>query len=591
VPTVAATLRALLLSGLFVVASWLPAPVVAQRSLEIQRFDVTLSVEKSGWLDVREEIQVHFTGSWNGIFRLIPVEYRTPQGFSYRLFLDDVAVTGPDGVSYEFESSRERHYKKLRIRVPDAEDATRTVFIRYRVPNALKFWEEYDELYWNVTGDEWEIPIQAASAVVVLPEGAQNTRTASWTGGYGSTENAATVEQTVDGLFFESQRPLSYREGLTIAVAWDPGVVHRPGPSARAILFLRANWLLVVPFLSLAVMWRLWARSGRDPTRLSVAPQYEPPEGLTPAEAGTLLDNRPDMRDVTAGLIDLAVRGYLRIEETEGVGLLARITDQTDYLLVPIEPRAAWSDLRDHEREILSGVFGPSSGEQPLPVLLSSLEREFYTHLPEIRSGVFRELLRRGYYSSRPDRTLQKWMGAAAAVLALGVWGALALAGALELSRLTAILAGVGSALPVFGFGLFMPARTVKGARTREQVMGFEEFLERVESDRYRRMVTSPQMFERFLPYAMAFGVERKWAAAFDGIYEEPPGWFVGRWDRGFRPSHFADTVGRMSSAASSTLASRPRSSGGSGFGGGGGFSGGGGSSGGGFGGGGGGGW
>jgi hypothetical protein len=162
-------------------ASWLPAPSVAQRSLEIRSFDVTLRVEESGWLDVREEIQVRFTGSWNGIFRLIPVEYRTPQGFSYRLYLDDVAVTGPGGVPYEFDSSRERHYKRLRIRVPDAEDATRSVVIRYRVPNALRFWDDYDELYWNVTGDEWEIPIQAASAMVLLPQGARNARTASWT--------------------------------------------------------------------------------------------------------------------------------------------------------------------------------------------------------------------------------------------------------------------------------------------------------------------------------------------------------------------------------------------------------------------------
>jgi hypothetical protein len=415
-------------------ASWLPAPSVAQRSLEIRSFDVTLRVEESGWLDVREEIQVRFTGSWNGIFRLIPVEYRTPQGFSYRLYLGDVAVTGPGGVPYEFDSSRERHYKRLRIRVPDAEDATRSVVIRYRVPNALRFWDDYDELYWNVTGDEWEIPIQAASAMVLLPQGARNARTASWTGGYGSAEEAASVADTGDGFFFEARRTLSYREGLTIAVAWDPGAVRRPGPWARALLFLRANWLLVFPFLSLAVMWRLWAQRGRDPARMSISPQYEPPEGLTPAEAGTLLDNRLEMVDVTAALVHLAVRGYLRIEETDREGLLARLTSQTDYLLVPTRPGSAWRDLREHEREILHGVFGSSGAELPVPVPLSSLEREFYVHLPEVRSGVFRELLRRGYYSSRPDRTLQKWMGAASVVLALGVAGGLALAGSLELS-------------------------------------------------------------------------------------------------------------------------------------------------------------
>jgi uncharacterized membrane protein YgcG len=574
-------------AGIFAAVSLaiLAQPVAGQRQMEIERFDATIRVDDSGWIDVREEVRVRFIGSWNGIFRTIPIEYRTDQGFSYRLVLDDLSVTGTDGSPYEYSSSRERHYRLLKIRVPGATDATRTVVIHYRVPNALKFWDEYDELYWNVTGDEWDVPISAASAMVILPDGVTGVRTASWTGGHGSTENAASVEEVEDALFFETRGGLNYREGLTIAVAWDPGAVARPSALDHVLRFLRANWLLLFPFVSLWGMWRLWAHRGRDPTQRSITARYEPPDGMTPAEAGTLLDNRPDMRDITAALVDLAVRGFLRIEEVENDGLLSKWVGKADYILVPVKPREAWIELKSHEQKILTGVFGITSA--PVPTRMSDLEHEFYQSLPEVKSRIFGELIQRGYYLRRPDKIREVYMGVGFAVLALGLAGGLPLAAALQISPLTAGLAAVGTALPVLIFGFFMPARTERGARALERVLGFEEFLDRVESDRYRRMVTSPEMFERFLPYAMAFGVEKKWAAAFDGIYEQPPNWYAGRWDGGFRPSIFVHDMGRMSTAASAAMVSAPRSSGGSGFsgGGGGGFSGGG------FGGGGGGGW
>jgi uncharacterized membrane protein len=181
------------------------------------------------------------------------------------------------------------------------------------------------------------------------------------------------------------------------------------------------------------------------------------------------------------------------------------------------------------------------------------------------------------------------YVGGAFVVGLLALVGGFFLAEAWSLSQLTVVLAAAGTALPILGFGIFMPARTMKGARALERVLGFEEFLERVESDRYKRMITSPEMFERFLPYAMAFGVEKKWAAAFEGMYTQPPDWYRGQWQGGFRPVFFVHSMGHMSSMAGTAMSSGPRSSGGSGFGGGG-FSGGG-FSGGGFGGGGGGGW
>ena len=521
-----------------------PTRLPRNESLLIERFDATVQVEESGWIEVREEIRVRFQGTWNGMFRLIPTEYRTPQGFSYRLWLDDLSVTGPDGEQYEYRVSRERHYRKLRIRVPGASDAVRTVVIRYRVPNGLKYWDEYEELYWNVTGHEWEMPIRVATARIVLPGNLDGLRTASWTGGYGAAENGASVTELEDGFYFESVRPLSYREGLTVAVAWNPGVVSRPGPLSNLRLFFKANWLLLLPFISLGVMWRLWSAPGRDPTKRPISPRYDVPDGLTPAEAGTLIDNRSDMRDITAGFVDLAVRGYVKIEEVEKQGF-AKWFGKNDFRIVRLRDASTWDDLKGHERETLRGIFGSAES-----TLLSELQHEFYEHLPQIQTDIYSELMQRHYYHHRPDKTKGFYTVFGLTVLVISLALGIPLARWLQAPMATVVITVVGCALPVLLFGLIMPARTVRGTRVLERVLGFEEFLDRVESDRSERMVKTPEMFEEFLPYAMAFGVEKKWAAAFESLYTEPPDRYSGTWDGRFRTIHLVDSMSVMSSTA-----------------------------------------
>ena len=567
---------------LAVLATTAPAAVQAQeRILVVERFDATIQVHTTGTVSVEERIRVGFTGSWNGIFRTIPVDYRTPQGFRYRLRLEDVEVTDDAGRALEFWNERERHYRRLKIAVPGARDAVRTVVIRYRVPNALRFWDEYDELYWNVTGDEWEVPILATSARVILPSETTGGRAASWTGGYGSRDNAATVRETEQGFYFRLDRPLQFRQGLTVAVAWDPGVVRRPTATDRALAFLQANALLLIPLLAFFGMFHLWASRGRDPRALPIAPCYEPPEGLTPSEVGTIVDDRPDMRDITAGLVDLAVRGYLRIEEVE-VSAIMKLLGRRDYRFVRLRPPESWAELQPHEQTLLRGIFDAWSDTK----LLSDLKQEFYVHLPAIKDALHESLVKHGVYTSRPDQVRQTYLVVAGIVAALGLFlFTPLLVDRFQVAPATALVTVLGTALPIGFFGYLMPARTGYGARLREQILGFAEFMERVESDRFERVVLTPEMFEKYLPYAMALGVERRWARAFSGLVTEPPSWYVGHWNGGFDTLHFSDSLSSLGSSAGATMASAPRSSGGSGFGGGGGFSGGG------FGGGGGGGW
>jgi len=446
------------------------------------------------------------------------------------------------------------------------------------VRNGLKFFEEHDELYWNVTGDEWEVPIERARAVVRLPAGVAGIRSYAFTGGYGSQESAARITAVGTTLTVETTRGLNFREGVTVAIAWNPGVVARPTAADQTRDFLVANAVLALPAGVFALMFWLWRRHGRDPRRQPVAVQYEPPAALTPAELGTLVDNSPDMRDVTASVVDLAVRGFIRIKEAEEARFLGLGT-KTDYTLQLLRPDGEWKALRPHEEALLRALFGRTARQGPDAggagavideVAISDLKNRFYKHVPEIKERIFSQLIDKGYYLRRPDRVKAAFY-VLAGIVAIGgsVLGGIAEAGAAPFvaSVLSGVIIGV--------FGHFMPARTVPGTRALEGALGFEEFLDRVESDRFERIVKTPAMFEQFLPFAMALGVDRNWARAFEGIYTSQPDWYAGTHHGSFGPRMFAASLADLSSTASSAMVSAPRSSGGSGTGGGG-FSGGG---------------
>jgi hypothetical protein len=362
------------------------ASAARARELRIEKFDSEIVVSPKGMIDVTETIQVQFIGSWRGFNREIPVEYVTPQGLNYTLFLNVKRVTDESGNSLKFESSRERHYRKLKVYVPGAQDAHKTIVIEYTVSDALRFFEDHDELYWNVTGDEWNVPIQSASARVMLPEGTTGIRVNVFTGAYGSRAQEADFEIAGNGVEVRTRQPLGYHEGLTIAVAFDKGFVHEPSALDKISLFLRSNWPLGLPVIVFVIMFYLWWTQGRDPRLRPIAAQYEPPDQLTPGEAGTLVDNSADMRDITSSIVDLAVRGYLVIEEHEKDRMLGLVHDK-DYNFILKKDRAEWAKLKPHEQVLLNGFF--SSGTVGEAVSMSSLENRFYKNLPDIKNRIF----------------------------------------------------------------------------------------------------------------------------------------------------------------------------------------------------------
>jgi uncharacterized membrane protein len=555
--------------------------VAAAKSWRVSDFQDTIDVSKDGSAVVTERISLVFVGEWHGIHRAIPIEYPGPSGTNYELFLDVRSVTDGSGGKLKYESSMTNRSRDLKIYIPDAVDATRTVEITYSVRNGTRFFKDYDEFYWNVTGNDWPVPIDHASATVRFPESAAGSlRAQAFTGVYGSTQHDATAN--VDGATaqFETNNQLPMRGGMTIDVYIPQGILSEPSALTKFFWFIGGNPIVFFPVVVFAAMFLLWWYKGRDPNPgMSVAPMYEPPAGISPAEAGTLLDDRIHPRDITSTVVDLAVRGYIKIEETAEKVLLFT---HKDYIFHLLKPREQWgADLAPHERVMLENVF--AGGDE---TRLSSLKNRFYTAVPVIREDIMSALKTKGIYLLDPESANGYSVGAAVAIIVpFAIFQYMGWANFFNSPSLL-IVCGAISVVIWWLFARVMTAKTIKGARARIAVLGFQEFMNRVDADRLKLM--PPTTFEKYLAFAMALGVEHHWAQAFAGIIKDPPNWYVGPggvYGAGFNPIFFSSSMHSMATDMHQVFVSAPRaSSGGSGFGGGGG--GGGGFSGGGFGGG-----
>jgi hypothetical protein len=567
--------RCELIVCLFLLLSLTASAAAQARSWRVTDFNDTISIAPDGTALVSEKITLAFVGQWHGIHRTIPVEYPGPQGTNYTLFLKIINVTDENGSRLKYDSSKSGTSRDLKIYIPDAVDTTRVVNIDYSVRNGVRFFgsnnDSYAEFYWNVTGNDWPVPIDHASAFVTLPENAAaGLRAQAFTGAYGSKESEVSAEVKGSDVVFETTRALRMRAGLTIDIYVPQGVIKPPSALAKLFWFLGGNPIVFLPLLTFAVMLGLWYSVGRDPDPgVSVAPQYEPPQGMSPAEAGTLIDDTIHPRDITSTIIDLAVRGYIKIEEKIDTFLLFH---HKDYLFTLLKPREQWgSELAPHERVMLENIFLSGTGTR-----LSDLKNRFYIAIPVVREDIMSALKSKGIYTLDPESAngYSIVAGVVIAVLVIGVQ----IMGWMNLFYSIPLVIGsvLVSALIWWLFARQMTAKTVAGARTRIAVLGFQEFMNRVDSDRIKRM--PPDTFEKFLPYAMALGVEHHWAQAFDGIIKDPPSWYVSpNGYVGFSPLFFSSSMHSMASDMHQVFVSAPRaSSGGSGFSSGGGFSGGG---------------
>jgi uncharacterized membrane protein len=550
----------------------------------IDKFHSDIMINEDSSIFVKETIDVEFHQQRHGIYREIPFKYRDDFGKVITTPTRVLSVTDGSGKAWKYKV--ERTGPVINIRIGDARkyvEGRRTYIITYTVENVILFFKDHDELYWNVTGNFWKAPIKEASAVVFLTtkEKGKNLMASGYEGGYGSKEECSYETYDNSGKF-RAKRSLKMGEGLTVVFGWDKGLVFPPSSWKKfwwAVNF-KENWVFLLPIFSFLYMANRWYRKGRDPkVRESITVMYGPPkfenQPLTPAEVGTLVDEKLDPRDITSTIVGLAVKGYIKIEETKKEGL---IFDKTDYYLRKVKGPDA--EVSPFERELMERLLGGKAG-----VRVSDLKNKFYAYLPELKKALYGELTRKKYFLSSPEKVRNSYLVAGFLVF---VFSVLAFVFLVPNPGWKGIIAGILTGTSVLAFAKYMPAKTRAGAFAYMDVLGFQEFMNRAEKDRLERM-GDKDLFSKFLPYAIALDVADNWAKAFEGIYQDPPHWYVSPVGfRTFSPYAFTHSLNSVTSDLSSAMFSAPRGS--SGGGSGGGF-GGGGSSGGGFGGGGGGSW
>jgi uncharacterized membrane protein YgcG len=549
----------------------------------IDKFHSDINVYEDSSFTVKETITVQFHRPKHGIYREVPFSYTDDLGSSFTTPMQVLSVTHASGEKWKTKISNNGNVVNIRIGDPKRYvDGAQTYVILYKVmANAILFFDDHDELYWNVTGNYWRAPIKEASATVVLSsrDKSANLWASCYTGARGSRESACRYDTYPNSGEFFASRGLKAGEGLTVAFGWDKGLVHPQPALAVFIRKVEGNWFLLLPLLSLGIMVRQWRARGRDPrVRESVTVMYQPPQHdgkpLGPAEVGALVDEKVDSRDITSTIVGLAVKGYIRIEETKKGGL---IFDSTDYYLAKLKEHD--SGLGPFETELMESIFsGAASG-----VLVSDLKNKFYVHLDSLKKSLYGELVGKKFFLKSPDKVrgfyiaIAVVVAVAAALLSVFLTYALLTAASFTpFALFKSAVSGLVAGLPIAFFARIMPAKTRAGASAHMDIVGFQEFLNRAEKDRLQRM-GDKDLFSRFLPYAIALDVADSWAKAFEGVYQDQPQWYVSQGGfRTFSARDFSHSMISLSSNLGSAMFSTPRGSGISGGSGGGGFSGGG---------------
>jgi uncharacterized protein (TIGR04222 family) len=590
-------MRRLLLSTLLGAALlWVAAPAMAQSSAEVIRsYAVDIRILGTGDLEIRERIDYDFGSTpRHGIFRTIPTRFPYDDVSDRVYRIEDVSVESPTAPT-DTEVSEEDGATTIRVGDPDVEiSGPHTYTLTYRVEGALNGFPEHDELYWNAIGDEWQAPIERARVTVTAPAAIQ--RVTCFQGWEGSTEPCGRARQDGADATFAPGRELSAYEGLTVVVAIPKGAVPEPAPileerwSVERAFSVNAGTVsgavAVAAFLG-GLLGRLWWREGRD-RRYRGSPidqvmgtpsgeservplgegdfeapvEFAPPQNVRPGQIGTLIDERANVIDVTATIVDLAGRGYLLIQEIPKEGLFSKL----DWTLIRLEKGE--SELLAYERRLLDALF--RDGDE---VTVSGLKTTFAERLHGVEESLYADAMRQKWFATRPDRVRTRWAvrGVLLLVAGAGLTFALALWTDWGIVGIPVIVGGLALAL----MARQMPARTAEGTAILRRIRGFRRVIATAEQH-MARWAEEENVFTRYLPYAIVFGLTTKWAKAFEdlGIQPDTSSWYVG--PRMFTAAAFADSIDGFATTTGGTLASTPASSGSSGFGGGG-FSGGGG--------------
>lgn len=561
----------------FALSIFLPSFVFAQddaKSFYFENYDVDITINENSSMQVVEKTVINFQGSYSYISREIP-----EQG---EMKIENIEVYDEANRRLQDKeiSIEDTGYSQIITVNFHAQNETKTWLIKYKVKNAINFFSDYDELYWNVLPDDRPVNVNEVQAIVHLPQPVADTSAfqqqiySDTYGGTNTLANYSVIDKQTLG-FYGLNIPAYYN--FTIVAGWPKGIISQPAkfsvtanetadiwvdghdtffqtpydfwigsdeimsPGEHQITLKKIGYenynqkinifdkqadslsitlteklwhkvavgilvgLVVLYILSPLFLFcwllRKWSKTGRDPQgKGTIIPQYEPYQNDPPGVMGTLLDEKADLLDITSSLVDLAVRGYVKIIETEKNKYSLKSLKEGDKRILP------------YERHLLEYIFNDKK-----EVAMSDLSQKFYVHIKSIRDEMYQEVLNKNYFERSPQKVRKKYY----------VWGTISLI----LGAAGFFMLFLGIPLIVIGIILLifagrMPKRTVQGVEALEWALGFKMFL--YHAERYRVAKMTPAYFEKCLPYAMVFKVEKEWAEHFKDIYKQPPSWYQG---------------------------------------------------------------
>jgi uncharacterized membrane protein YgcG len=520
-----------------------------EKTLYWQRYDVNLDVQTNSDILVEETQQIVFTsGTFTFGFAAIPldrVEQITDLQLSEIINGSERPYTPNSTGEYGFTTSVNEGDLVITWYFPPTSNSEHTYVLRYRVIGGLRIYPEGDQIWWYAIPPDHNFPVRESRVTVTLPQTFPKDQLT--VASYGAP---ADISYTDRGQVVFTAQDIPPDQELEVRVQFPHGVVQGSPPAWQAADDQQRQWGPVVGVifggLGLVILlggpllvYLLWYKRGRD-LPAGVVPEYisEPPGDLPAPIAGALIDEKADLQDIIATITDLGRRGVLRMEEEQKEGFLG-IGSGRDYIFhLEDEGKAT----RSYEQSLLKGIFSNGTERR-----MADLRQRFYTYIPTLQGELYDELVRAGFFPSNPNATRRNWLGLGIVLLIISfvvACGLLTVLGDYSTLAICPGLALIATALGLIFVAPHMPRKTAKGAEEAAKWLAFKRYLQTIE--KHGDMAEVKDKFEQFLPYGIAFGLERSLINKFKAVDAPAPSWWgpviLPRYGYGY--PHSGGTVG-----------------------------------------------
>ena len=539
-------------------------------SERILNYYTELDLNIDGTLFIIENITVKAEGNkiQRGIMREFPTKYQDKHGNNIIIDFEIIDVL-KDGLQEPFFIKNKSNGKVVYVGDKNVflKHKNYTYTLKYNINRQVGFFENYDELYYNAIGNGWSFPIDRVNIKLSLPENASIMQHSAYTGSINGTgKNYKVIPLASNIIQFENINPFSPYEGLTFAVSFPKGIIKEPTISEKTSYFLNDNSSILIFLIGYLILLfyylYAWNKVGRDPKQGAIIPHFTPPQNFSPAAIRYILKMNFDKRCFSAAIVNMARKGYLNI------------IDDDNYKLSKINDND--SMLSKGEQALAKKIFYKSDtitldNKENVPIrkamqgLKKALKNELSTHYFNVNG---------------------KWIFPGILISTITLVLIIALMDSLTFAIIVSIFIIV---ITNMLFIYLMQAPTIHGRNTMDQIEGFKMYLSIAEAERLNLLnppKRTPELFEKFLPYAIALKVENEWGDQFNSIFSKleeennsyQPHWYHGHLSSGFIINDFTSSIGKSFSSAISSASTPPgSSSAGGGFAGGGGGGGGGG--------------